>query len=108
MAKIERVPFSVSGTNDTVEMPTDCGVAKLKTCLGGKTKVIGTPEKARCKLIASKDRGLFGVVVNGKKLMVSFRLDEAKELIKAADEAYSNVEAAEEGANVQEDTSPQG
>lgn len=108
MGKIEKVPFPVSGTNDTVEMMADCGVAKLKTGLGGKTKVKGTPVKSQCKLIASKDRGLFGVMVGEKKLLVSVCLDDAKELIKAADEAYSNVEAGEEGANVQEGSSPQG
>jgi len=108
MGRIEKVPFPVSGTNDTVEMMVDCGIAKLKASLGGKTRVKGTPEKSQCKLIASKDRGLFGVLVGEKKLLVSVRLDEAKELIKAAEEAYSNVETSEEGADVQEGTSPQG
>ena len=107
MGKIERVPFPVSGTNDTVETLTDCGVAKLKTGLDGRTKVKGTPDKSRCKLIASKDRGLFGVMVGGQKFLVSVRLEEAKELMKAAEEAYSNVEAGEEGADVQEGSSPQ-
>lgn len=108
MGKIEKVPFPVSGTNDTVEMMTDCGIAKLKTSLGRKISARATPEKSWCKLIASKDRGLFGVMVGEKKLLVSVRLDEAKELIKAAEEAYGDVEASEEGADVQEGTSPQG
>lgn len=108
MGKIEKVPFPVSGTNDTVEMMADCGIARLKTGLSGKTKVKGTPEKSQCKLIASKDRGLFGVMVGEKKLLVSVRLDDARDLIKAAEEAYSIVEAGEEGADVQEGTSTQG
>ena len=108
MGKIERVPFLVSGTNDTVEMMTDCGVAKLKTALGRKLDARKTTEKSWCRLIASKDRGLFSIVVGEKKVLVSIRLDEAKELINAAEEAYSKEEASEEGADVQEGTSPQG
>lgn len=61
MGKIERVPFPLAGTNDTVEMVTDCGVSKLKMLLDGKFKVNCSPVKSQCKLIASGDRGLLVV-----------------------------------------------
>ncbi len=89
MGKIERVPFPLAGTNDTVEMVTDCGVSKLKMLLDGKFKVNCSPVKSQCKLIASGDRGLLGVMVASKDIVVGIRLDDAREIINAADEAYS-------------------
>ena len=89
MGKIERVPFPLAGTNDTVEMVTDCGVSKLKMLLDGKFKVNCSPVKSQCKLIASGDRGLLGVMVASKDIVVGIRLDDAREIINAGDEAYS-------------------
>ena len=89
MGKIERVPFPLAGTNDTVEMVTDCGVSKLKMLLDGKFKVNCSPVKSQCKLIASGDRGMLGVMVASKDIVVGIRLDDAREIINAADEAYS-------------------
>lgn len=89
MGKIERVPFPMAGTNDTVEMVTDCGVSKLKILFDGKFEVKGSPVKSQCKLIASGERGLLGVMVASKDIVVGVKLDDAREIIKAADEAYS-------------------
>ena len=98
MGKIERVPFPLAGTNDTVEMVTDCGVSKLKMLLDGKFKVNCSPVKSQCKLIASGDRGLLGVMVASKDIVVGIRLDDAREIINAADEAYSK-ENDQQGGN---------
>ena len=94
MGKIERVPFALSGTDDTVEMMTECGVAEFDVCEDGGTRVMGTPEKVPGKIIASLDRGLFAMYANGKDVMVSVRLDEAKEVIDSAYQAdcISSVE----------------
>ena len=89
MGKIKRVPFPLAGTNDTVEIVTDSGVSKLKMLLDGKFKVNCSPVKSQCKLIASGDRGLLGVMVASKDIVVGIRLDDAREIINAADEAYS-------------------
>lgn len=90
MKDIEKVPYPLSGTNDTVQMTTECGYARLSDGPDGEK-----PEKHPCKLSASKDRGLLNVLVSEKKVLVSVRLDDAREIIKAADEAYDEVAADE-------------
>lgn len=107
MNEIERVPYPLCGTNDTVEAMTDCGFARFKTGLDGRVRMKKMPEQHQCKLSASKDRGLMNVLVSEKNVMVSIRLDDARDIIKAADEAYAEA-ASGEGTDVQDTSAQQG
>lgn len=112
MSKIERVPYPLCGTNDTVEMMTECAFARFKTGLDGVVIMKKQPEAHQGKISASKDRGLLSIMVGEKNVLVSARLDDVREIIRAADEANAEVAASEnsggEGADVPDTSTQQG
>lgn len=90
---IRRVPNDGSGLEDGVEVYVDSAVTHFNR-KGGKVTGINGTDMVPCKMLASLDAGVLSISLRkGKAMMVSVRIDEVMELLKAAAEVAGAGEA---------------
>ena len=90
---IRRVPGDGSGIEDGVEVYVNSTVTHFNR-KGGKVTGINGMDMVPCKMLASFDTGVLSISLRkGKAMMVSVRIDEVMELLKAAVEAAGAGEA---------------
>lgn len=83
-SEIVNVTFEKAGVMDGVEMMAKCTVSTFKVEDGKVTGIAGIAT-APCKIMASYENGIASVSVRGEApFMLSVRLDEMMELLRAA------------------------
>ncbi len=86
--EIKRIPLEVSGRPDGVEATVDCVVNEFELNTNGEpVGYCAFPTLRECELIASRSGGTVSLSVRGTGTMISIRLEDLANLLKAVDDA---------------------